>query len=221
MSKNGQKKETILVLGSHSDDFVIGAGGTIAKYVCEKKEVFSIIFSYGEKSHPWLKEKLTRQIRAGEAFQASKLLGCKTTFFDLNELKFREDYQKKGLEKKMLKIINQKKPSKIFTHSQEDPHPDHQAVYKITMELYEKIDFTPKPELYTYSVWNPVSFKTKNPAFYVDVTKTFSQKWDALKLFPSQRFVAIYPLMILIIFRALTNGLKLRTLFAEKYYRIK
>ena len=32
-----KRNETILVFGAHSDDFVIGAGGTIAKYAQEGK----------------------------------------------------------------------------------------------------------------------------------------------------------------------------------------
>ena len=32
------KEETIVVFSAHSDDFVIGAGGTIAKYTKEKKK---------------------------------------------------------------------------------------------------------------------------------------------------------------------------------------
>lgn len=219
-NKSGQK-EIIFILGAHSDDFVIGAGGTIAKYAQEKKEVYSIVFSYGEKSHLWLKERFAQRMRSNEAFQASKLLGCRTLFFDLKEGRFYEDYQQKSLQQKLLHLIEQKKPVKIFTHSPDDPHPDHRDVYKITLELFEKLNSKLKPEIYTYSIWNPVSFKTKYPSFYVDVTKTYSKKLQALKLFPSQKFNAIYPLMLFIIFRAIFHGLKIRTLLAEKFYRVK
>ena len=37
------KKETIIVFSAHSDDFVIGAGGTIAKYTQEGKKVIAIV----------------------------------------------------------------------------------------------------------------------------------------------------------------------------------
>ncbi len=76
-----KKKETVLVLGAHSDDFVIGAGGTIANYVNEGKRVISISFSYGEMSHPWLKEEAVQDMRTEEAFEASKVLKCQTIFF--------------------------------------------------------------------------------------------------------------------------------------------
>lgn len=213
-----EKKETVLVLGSHSDDFVIGAGGTIANYTKEGKKVLSIVFSYGEKSHPWLKGNVVKKIRLKEALEASRLLGCQTIFFDLEEMKFYEDYKKKEVEKELLKIINRNKPTKIFTHSNEDPHPDHRAIHKITQELLKKVTF--RPELYVYSIWNPVSIRTSWPALYIKISKTFSLKLKALKMFRSQKFHVAYPFFLLL-FRAIKNGLKVRTLFAEKFYRIK
>ncbi|MBI2103229.1 PIG-L family deacetylase [Candidatus Woesearchaeota archaeon] len=213
------KKETIVVCSAHSDDFVIGAGGTIAHYAAEKKKVIALIFSYGEKSHPWLKENIVQKMRSRETIEAGKVLNCEIIFFDLREFHFQEDYQQKELEKQFLAILNRAKPTKIFTHSSEDPHPDHKAVNAITMDLWQKVK--QKPELYIYSVWNPVSFKTRYPSFYVNISKTFSAKLNALKTFRSQKFNAIYPLFTLILFRAIKDGFKLRTLFGEHFYRIK
>ena len=107
-------KETIIVLSAHSDDFVIGAGGAIAQYVKEGKKVISIVFSYGEKSHPWLKESVVQKMRSKEAFEASKLLGCEVEFFDLREFKFMEDYKTKKLEKRLYNLIIKHKPTKIY-----------------------------------------------------------------------------------------------------------
>ena len=214
----GKKKETVLVFGAHSDDFVIGAGGTIANYAQAGKQVVSIVFSYGENSHPWLKETVVQKMRAHEALEASKMLGCKTYIFDLKESDFVKEFQEKQLEKKILPMIKTLKPKKIFTHSHEDPHPDHKATYKITLELYEKIKGK-KPELYIYSIWNPVSLK-KYPALYENITNNFKLKLKALKTFRSQKVHVAYPLMLLI-FRAVTEGFKIRTWFGEKFFRVK
>jgi len=213
------KKESIFVFGAHSDDFVIGAGGTIAKYVQEKKKVISVVFSYGAKANPWLKEKVAEEMRSAECFKASKLLGCKTIFYDLKDFNFQEDYQKKKLEPQLLTLIKKHQPTKIFTHSNQDPHPDHRAVHHITLELLKKIKY--KPEVYIYSIWNPVSFRIKYPSLIEDISQTFTKKIKALELFSSQRFQAIYPLSLLIFFRAIKNGLKIRKRFGEKFYRIQ
>jgi LmbE family N-acetylglucosaminyl deacetylase len=217
--KKRNKKESVMIFGAHSDDFVLGAGGTIAKYTKEGKKVISVVFSYGEKSHPWLKETVIQEMRSKETAKASKLLRCKTLFFGLKEGKFMKGYTKKNLEKKVLQLIEKHKPHKLFTHSSDDPHPDHRALYKIILNLWEKLP-KPKPELYIYSIWNPVSFKTTYPVLYEDITHTFTVKVQALKAFRSQKLHAFYP-ALLMFYRAIKNGLKIKKRFAEKFYRIK
>ncbi len=223
-----KKKETVLVLSAHTDDFVVGAGGTIAKYSRDGKKVLAIVFSCGEKSHPWLKESFVKKFREEEAREASRLLGCRIKLFDLGDQNVYEDYKKQKLESELLRIIRREKPTKIFTHSSEDSHlslgllsgrDDHKAVHKITLELLEKI--RPVPEVYVYSIWTPVSFKTNFPALYVNVSSTFAKKLKAMNKFRSQRWNAIYPLMLLVFHRAFTHGFKIRKWFAESFYRLK
>lgn len=212
------KKETIIVFSAHSDDFVIGAGGTIFNYTSEGKKVIAIVFSYGESSHPWLKENIIQKMRSDETLEACKLLNCDVFFFDLKEFNFKKEYQEKNIEKKLLELLEKERPSKIFTHSSEDPHPDHNTVNLITTELFEKLK--PKPELYIYSVWNPVSFKTTFPALCVDITDSFKIKLKALKTFRSQKIHVAYPFFLLL-FRALREGIRIRKRFGEKFFRIK
>ena len=214
------KKEVILVFGAHSDDFVLGVGGTIAKYVQEGKKVISIVFSSGEKSHPWLKKKVIVEMRSEEASEASKVLGCQIRFLDLEDQKVKEEYQTKKVEDKLLKLIQKQKPTKIFTHGRSMVHPDHRAVNKIAMSLWAKIP-RPKPELYIYPVWSPMSLKDQHPILYEDITRTFSLKIKALKTFHSQKTRAIYQLTLPIFYRAIVNGFKIKKRFAEKFYRIK
>lgn len=211
-----KKKETILVFSSHSDDFVIGAGGTIANYAKEGKKVITIIFSYGEKSHPWMKEKVVQNFRAEEAKEACKILKCKALFYNLRELHFKEDFGK--IEEKLIRLIKKEKPSKIFTHSMNDPWPDHQILHQLSLELWEKLPF--KPEVYVYSVWNPISLKTQFPALYVDISITFFLKLRALKTFQSQKVHVAYPAFLLL-FRTIYEGFKIKKLFAEMFYKVR
>jgi LmbE family N-acetylglucosaminyl deacetylase len=221
-SKNtsaSKKQETIIVCSAHSDDFVIGAGGTIANYTKEGKKVIAIIFSYGENSHPWLKEEIVQKMRAKETLEASKLLHCETIFYDLKELNFIEDAKTKKVNEKLLKLIKTEKPTKIFTHSNEDPHPDHKGVHQLTLQAVSSLHSN-APEIYIYSVWNPVSFKTLYPALFIDITNTFKLKLESLKTFRSQKVHVAYP-FILLLFRAIHDGIKIRKRFGEKFFRIK
>ena len=56
-------------------------------------------------------------------------------FFGLKEGHFKDEFKEKKLKKKIKEFIKKKKPSKIFTHSKDDPHPDHKAVHNILMEI--------------------------------------------------------------------------------------
>ncbi len=211
--------ENILVLSAHSDDFVLGAGGTIANYAEEGKNVHALIFSYGEKSHPWMKKHLVKRMREQEARAAGRILGCKVHFFDLEEFKFLETYKEKGVDTAIQNLMSKLRPAKVFTHSKEDPHPDHRAVHEITQGVFNRLQ--EKPELYIYSIWNPFSFKSQLPLLYVNISSSFRIKRKALRAFPSQRWNAIYPLMLLVFKRALLSGWHIRKRFAESFYRIR
>ena len=212
------RKEKIVVFSAHSDDFVIGAGGTIAKYTQQRNKVLAVVFSYGELSHPWLKKKVVQKMRYKETEDASKLLKCKSIFFDLKEGKFLDDYDAKNLKESLIQLLEKEKPTKIFTHSHEDPHPDHRAIHEITLEVFNELK--EKPEVYMYSIWNPVSFKTQYPSLYVNVSKTFSLKLKALWKFKSQKVHVSYP-FILLMYKAIKDGIKMRTRFGEHFFRIK
>src|SRR3989344_43153 len=212
------RKEKVIVFSAHSDDFVIGAGGTIAKYTQQKDKVLAVVFSYGELSHPWLKKKVVHKMRYKETVDASRLLKCRSIFYDLRERKFLEDYQAKNMKDTLVQLLEKEKPTKIFTHSHEDPHPDHRAVHEITLEVFNELQ--QKPELYIYSIWNPVSFKTHYPSLYINIRKTFSLKLKALWKFKSQKVHVSYPFFLLM-YKAIKDGIRMRTTFGEHFFRIK
>lgn len=214
-----KKKENIIVICAHSDDQVLGAGGTIAKYVKEGKKVYVIIFSYGEKSHPWLKKHITAEMRKRESKQAEKILGVKKTiFYGLNEGKFEDEIKSKKIDETLAAFIIKRKPKKIFLHSSDDPHPDHGAVNKTVNEILNKIRYN--GEIYVFDIWNPNINKRENPRMYVDVTKTFNLKIKAIMCFKSQ-WMAVFLLLWSVYFRALKNGLKNRCRYAELFFKVK
>ncbi|MBW2963743.1 PIG-L family deacetylase [Candidatus Woesearchaeota archaeon] len=211
------KKENILVICSHTDDHIIGAGGTIANYINEGKKVLAIVLSHGEKSHPWLKERFTRKFRAEEAQQASQILGCDVKIMEMEDTKVMQDYPK--FKQELLKTVSRLKPAKIFTHNNEDPHPDHRAAYQITLDLVN--DLPIKPEVYLFSVWSPLTLRKSHlPKMYVDISQTFNKKLKAIKCFQSQR-ASIYSLISSVFVRAVKNGLHTHTKYAEKFYKLK
>jgi LmbE family N-acetylglucosaminyl deacetylase len=211
------KKENILIICAHSDDHILGVGGTIARYAHEGKKVHVIILSYGEKTHLWLQPRFAKELRERETRHADQIVGCKSTFFNLTEGKFKEGYPE--IKQDLIKILKKEKPTKIFTHTNEDPHPDHKTTHRITFDILKTT--RQKPELYLFSIWNPFSLKKSHaPRMYVDTTNTYSQKIAAIKHFRSQR-----PALVLLLWgifaRELKNGLHIGTKLAESFYRVQ
>jgi LmbE family N-acetylglucosaminyl deacetylase len=212
--------KNILVICAHPDDEVFGLGGTIAKYSKEGVKVDVIIFSYGEQSHPWLRKHFVIETRIKEQKAASEILGTRsTTFFGLREGYFQEDAKKRRVQSRLAAIIKKHKPKKIFTHSIDDPHPDHKMVHLSSLDALQKSKH--KCDVYTFDVWNPINFmKRKKPKLYVDISKTFQKKLGALRCFRSQK-ASLISLLWSVYIRAITNGIENRTKFAEVFYKIK
>jgi len=219
-SMKQEVKDTIFIFSAHSDDFVIGCGGTIAKLREIGKNVRCYIFSYGEKSHPWMRAEEVKSMRASETDEACKILGCEAEFFDLRELHFREDAKKYKIVKYLKDEFDKYTPSRIFLHSKEDPHPDHKDVHALGMQMIKRVKAEEMPEVYVYSVWNIFEFKTKYPALFVDVKETFELKMEAMRAFPSQQVHIAFPTFMLL-FRAFRDGLYSKHKLAEKFFLVK
>jgi len=215
-----QKKETILVFCAHNDDNVVGAGATLAKYAKEGKEVTTIIFSYGELSHPWLQPKEITKIRVKESKKADKIMGLKRNIYlGLKEGNFLKQVREKHMDKKIKELIKKYKPIKIFTHSRDDPFPDHQAVFKAVVDVVNTM--RTKCDVYTFQVWNPVKLLRRNyPKLIVDINETLPIKVRAFKEHKSQK-VTIISLLWSIYVRALWNGFNHKMKYAEVFYKVR
>ncbi len=194
-------KQSILVLCSHSDDQILGPGATLAKYAKQGQSIYTIILSYGEASLAWLKPEIAIKTRVKEAEKADKMIGVDGIhFLGLKEGKFIEEIKEKRLEKEVEEIIKKKKPTKIFTHSSQDPHPDHRAANKIIINILNKMKY--KCDVFSFDIWNPfIIRKTNLPKLYVDITETFPIKIKAIKLFQSQK-IALFTLIWSVYLRA-------------------
>ena len=213
-------RQNILVFCAHSDDQIIGPGATLAKYAREGKNIYTIIFSYGEAALAWWRPEVAIKTRVKEAKKADKVIGGKgVVFFGLKENKFLEQAEERNLFKKIQKIIEEKKPVKIFTHSSEDPHPDHRAVYKIIIEALDKSKY--KCDLFSFAIWNPFTFRrTHFPKMYVDITDTFKIKLKALKVFESQK-ITLFTILWSVYAKALIYGFQIHTRYAEEFLKIR
>lgn len=209
--------ERVIVFCAHSDDELVGMGGTILKFAKEKKEIIKIIFSYGEKSHPHLKKEVIIKERVNETKKASKLMGIKETiFFGLKDYNLKNEIKKYNIKNKLKTIIKKYNPDKVFIPSSKDPHKDHRAVHKVVLKAMEEMKS--KSEVYTFEVWNIITEEL--PYIYVDISPYFSKKFTIIKEFESQKRF-LYPLLLPILYRSIKYGRANNCKYAEKFYKVK
>lgn len=211
--------ENILCLCAHNDDQIIGAGGTLRKYANRGKIIKTIIFSFGKSSHPHLKPKVIVSKRVNESLKSDKIMGGSgIAYLDVREGHFKEDFKRKNIRTHLKKVLKEFKPSKIFTHSDDDFHPDHKAIFELVSDMIKKKEIT--CAVYTFDIWNIIKLKKKNlPKLVEDISETFHTKVEALKAHKSQK-ATIISLMWNMYLKAITNGFFYRCKYAEVFYKI-
>ncbi len=219
-------KETIMIFGAHADDSIIGAGGTIAKYAQEGHRIINVIFTSGEGSSPWLKEEVIKEERVKEAIRIDQFLGCeKTLFLSIRDKDLFGGIKHKGLVtfvnnksliEKVSNLIKKYNPDKIFTHTKTDPHEDHRSTNEIVFKALALTNC--RASVFVFEVWN-VSNES-HPRMYVDVSKTFHKKVEAMKMFKSQK-MSVYALFFQVILKAFFSGFHANCRFAERFYKIR
>ena len=213
-----QKKDVIITFCAHNDDNIIGVGGTIAKHVKEGGIALSYISCFGEKSLPHMKPEYVLKTRVKESTRAKKILGDEIYYFGLREGKIEEDAKTRNIKEKIKQIIKEKKPGKIFTHSLDDPHPDHRATLKVLREALDEIKY--KGEVYSFDVWNPINIRKRDsPKLVVDISDTFKKKIESFKVHKSQ-WISYALLGWLVWLKAYLAGHKNKCRYAEVFYKI-
>jgi LmbE family N-acetylglucosaminyl deacetylase len=224
-----KSKGSVLVICAHSDDQIIGLGGTIAKYAKEGFDVHTIVLSFGEKVKPHLRREIISKTRIKESQRADKIIGGKgVIFIGLKENHFEEDFDNRGIADNFKKIIAGLKPIKIFTHSVDDAHPDHRAAFRVVLKIYNQMKL--KSDLYTFEIWHLINIKKRDkPKLVIDISDTFKTKIKALKAFKSQinlstfyNYLVLNNFMFFLMYiKDMLNGIKYNTKYAEVFYKVK
>ncbi|MFH1589558.1 MAG: PIG-L deacetylase family protein [archaeon] len=215
--------QNILIIGAHSDDQIIGVGGTAAKYAEEGFQVTTVIVSQGEGSHPHFRENIIMDTREKESIHANKVIGGKAVkFLRILEKDFNKEKELKKARRKLRNLIIRLKPVKIFVHSPEDHHPVHKKVNKMTLDILNELNWN--KEVYSFDIWNTFKWNKKHPRLIVDISSTFDKKMRALRAFKSQftiqGFLNYLPLIAMYI-KNVKNGRTHGSKYAEVFYRIR
>jgi len=177
-----------LAFAAHPDDAELSMGGTIKKMINKNKSFGIIDLTEGE-----LGTRGSREIRAKEADEASKILGVtirENLGLPDGKIAVNEDNTLK-----LISIIRKYRPKIIFAPYFNDRHPDHieasklvkRAMFfaglpKIETELNGEIQkpFRPKKIFYFIQTYE------FEPTFIVDISETFDIKMNAVRAYQTQ-----------------------------------
>jgi LmbE family N-acetylglucosaminyl deacetylase len=128
----------VLIFSAHADDAEFFAGGTIAKFVSEGRDVYEVITTNNERGSFELDAKtLISASRDKEAREAARILGKKEVFFLEYPDGFLADYPVNEIREKFMRFVRMLKPATVMTFdawAAFEPHPDHRMVATAAME---------------------------------------------------------------------------------------
>jgi N-acetylglucosamine malate deacetylase 1 len=155
------RRKTILFIGAHPDDIVLGAGGTVTKLV-GAHGVYCITMSRNIE----IKRQVNLPKEDRKALLALGVKEKKISIFDFKTRYFPRDRQE--ICDALWQIKKKIKPDIIFTHSEHDIHQDH-----LVMSAEVKRVFRDKTVLGMEVARSQVGF---NPQLFVEVKKGDIQK---------------------------------------------
>lgn len=172
--------EKILILSSHTDDGEIGAGGTIAKFIENGKDIYYVAFSSCEASVP---AGFPKEILKKECQKATTELGIppdNVTLLNYDVRTF-SSYRQNILDD-MINIGREVKPNLVLVPSSNDVHQDHQVIHAEALRAFKK-----NSSIWGYEhPWNNLTFTTD--VFVKLEEKHIMKKIGALKQYKSQDF---------------------------------
>jgi LmbE family N-acetylglucosaminyl deacetylase len=199
--------ERILVMAPHTDDGEFGCGGTMARFLEEKKKVFYIAFSSAEASVP---PDLPRDTLIKEVKRATAAMGIKDENLILLDFKVRHfPEQRQKILDEMLALKKELDPDMVFLPSPNDTHQDHRTIYEEGFRAFKEIT------MFGYELpWNNLTFNTE--AFILLEERHVEKKVAAIKEYKSQED-RLYSSPDFIKSLARTRGVQIGTRFAEAY----
>jgi N-acetylglucosamine malate deacetylase 1 len=173
-----ENTKTVLVLSPHSDDMEISCGGTVARFIDEGYEVYSIVFSYAEESIP---EEFKRYATVLEYKKSTELLGVKCLSPNGFGVRTFTSYRQRILDI-MIKAKAGVNPDIVLLPNSNDIHQDHQVIHQEGIRAFKHSTI-----LGYDNIWN--SMGKSNMTTYISLTEEhLNKKVNAIKCYESQLY---------------------------------
>jgi LmbE family N-acetylglucosaminyl deacetylase len=190
----------IVIFSPHPDDELIGAGGSILKWMDEGHQVHIIYLSDGRAAYTFerrnknlieneetkVSEEELAQIRMNEIDKVIEFLEIPKDNiykFKIPDQKVREFIQS-GI-KQSKKIIEN--GDRLVIPSNNNPHVDHQATFDIAIKAAQELNLF-SIEFYVYAVYLNIK-APKHHKIKINIKSYNKKVYEALQLYKSQKFI--------------------------------
>lgn len=179
---------TTMAIGAHPDDIEFGCGGTLGLAAERGERLVHVVVTSGEEGGLGGESLALR--REDEARASAKVLGAEAVHF-LREPDGLTGFQKET-KIRLIRLIREVRPDRIFVHAASDLFPDHVIVSRLSQDAivaaagpwYPAAGLEPHSvsDVFGFEVWHPIPA----PALYVDVSAAMEKKRAALHCHESQ-----------------------------------
>jgi len=190
-------RNKVLIVAAHSDDEVLGCGGTIAKLAKQGNEVAVIFMTNGVSSRNEKDELIKIQERKLHSEHAAKILGisqitpfdypdnCMDTVPLLHVIQSIEDE------------IRKFQPEIVLTHFVNDLNIDHATVARATLTATRPLTGSSVKKVLGFEVNSSTEWAIDAPHFkpnyFMNISETFNLKIDAMRAYDCELRASPHP----------------------------
>ena len=181
----------VLVIAAHSDDEIIGCGGTLTKHIEMGDDVNIVFMTNGVSSRTessTYSDILQREQASKSALSSLGITNIHRFSFPDNKM---DSIALLDITQAIESVINTVRPNVIYTHFINDLNIDHQITHKAVMTACRPqstscVDTILSFEVLSSTEWNSPALESFKPQYIVDISKYWNKKLAALKYYDGE-----------------------------------
>ena len=187
------RKLNVLAVCAHPDDVEYSVGGTLLKYRSQGHDIYIVLTTSGNTgSNVMTNRALIGETREREMLKAAQAYGAKVRFLRNDDERLLDTNETRT---QVLDAMRWANPDVIFTHSKDDPSPDHRMTSQLVRAMVlslpgvnQQATERPCDKKVSVFMWDcDFAVGARNPEFYVDISDVFDGKFAALQNHESQK----------------------------------
>jgi LmbE family N-acetylglucosaminyl deacetylase/CheY-like chemotaxis protein len=167
--------EVVLAIGAHPDDVEIGCGGILLRHRAAGDPVSVLTMTGGEAGGE-------ARTRAEESRRAAELMSARLFMLNLVDTSIGENG---ATITEISRVIEDIRPTTIYTHTSKDTHQDHRNVHAATMVAARRV-----PRIFAYQA--PSTSVEFRPNRFVAVDDYVEAKLEMIRAYSSQTSIREY-----------------------------